>query len=49
MIANCSILAAIGQKMASTPGVSTTLSNALAKANINIRAICSEYNMSTSQ
>ncbi|KAI7743938.1 LOW QUALITY PROTEIN: hypothetical protein M8C21_028463, partial [Ambrosia artemisiifolia] len=42
------ILAAVGQKMASTPGVSATLFNALAKANINIRAIaqgCSEYNI----
>ncbi|KAI3835114.1 hypothetical protein MKW92_048967 [Papaver armeniacum] len=35
-------------KMASTPGVSASLFNALAKANINIRAIaqgCSEYNI----
>ncbi|XP_028061549.1 bifunctional aspartokinase/homoserine dehydrogenase 1, chloroplastic-like isoform X2 [Camellia sinensis] len=34
--------------MASTPGVSATLFNALAKANINVRAIaqgCSEYNI----
>ncbi|KAL3830358.1 hypothetical protein ACJIZ3_019160 [Penstemon smallii] len=48
IIPNCSILAAVGQKMASTPGVSATLFNALAKANINIRAIaqgCSEYNI----
>uniref|UniRef100_A0A7N0RBT8 Homoserine dehydrogenase n=1 Tax=Kalanchoe fedtschenkoi TaxID=63787 RepID=A0A7N0RBT8_KALFE len=48
VIPNCSILAAVGQKMASTPGVSATLFNALAKANINIRAIaqgCSEYNI----
>ncbi|GFQ00648.1 bifunctional aspartokinase/homoserine dehydrogenase 1 chloroplastic, partial [Phtheirospermum japonicum] len=48
VIPNCSILAAVGQKMASTPGVSATLFNALAKANINIRAIaqgCSEYNV----
>ncbi|KAI3878928.1 hypothetical protein MKX03_037325 [Papaver bracteatum] len=48
VIRNCSILAAVGQKMASTPGVSATLFNALAKANINIRAIaqgCSEYNI----
>ncbi|KAL2520253.1 Bifunctional aspartokinase/homoserine dehydrogenase 2 [Forsythia ovata] len=48
VIPNCSILATVGQKMASTPGVSARLFNALAKANINIRAIaqgCSEYNI----
>ncbi|CAL0306315.1 unnamed protein product [Lupinus luteus] len=48
IIPNCSILASVGQKMASTPGVSATLFNALAKANINVRAIaqgCSEYNI----
>ncbi|KAF3586697.1 hypothetical protein F2Q69_00028645 [Brassica cretica] len=48
IIPNCSILAAVGQKMASTPGVSATFFNALAKANINIRAIaqgCSEFNI----
>ncbi|KAK7341124.1 hypothetical protein VNO80_24049 [Phaseolus coccineus] len=48
IIPNCSILAAVGQKMASTPGVSASLFNALAKANINVRAIaqgCSEYNI----
>ncbi|XP_028243487.1 bifunctional aspartokinase/homoserine dehydrogenase 1, chloroplastic-like isoform X1 [Glycine soja] len=48
VIPNCSILAAVGQKMASTPGVSASLFNALAKANINVRAIaqgCSEYNI----
>ncbi|KAK3229724.1 hypothetical protein Dsin_001605 [Dipteronia sinensis] len=48
IIQNCSILATVGQKMASTPGVSATLFNALAKANINVRAIaqgCSEYNI----
>jgi aspartokinase/homoserine dehydrogenase 1 len=48
IIPNCSILAAVGQKMASTPGVSATLFDALAKANINVRAIaqgCSEYNI----
>ncbi|KAH0911114.1 hypothetical protein HID58_034435, partial [Brassica napus] len=32
IIPNCSILAAVGQKMASTPGVSATFFNALAKA-----------------
>ncbi|KAL2622517.1 hypothetical protein R1flu_002722 [Riccia fluitans] len=48
VVRNCAILAAVGQKMASTPGVSATLFNALAKANINVRAIaqgCSEYNI----
>ncbi|KAL2954985.1 hypothetical protein AAZX31_18G002700 [Glycine max] len=48
IIPNCSILAAVGQKMASTPGVSATLFDALAKANINVRAVaqgCSEYNI----
>ncbi|XP_004502255.1 bifunctional aspartokinase/homoserine dehydrogenase 2, chloroplastic-like isoform X1 [Cicer arietinum] len=48
VVPNCSILAAVGQKMASTPGVSATLFSALAKANINILAIaqgCSEYNV----
>ncbi|XP_015958236.1 bifunctional aspartokinase/homoserine dehydrogenase 1, chloroplastic [Arachis duranensis] len=48
VVPNCSILAAVGQKMASTPGVSATLFNALAKASINVRAIaqgCSEYNI----
>ncbi|XP_054805798.1 bifunctional aspartokinase/homoserine dehydrogenase, chloroplastic-like [Prosopis cineraria] len=48
VVPNCSILAAVGQKMASTPGVSASLFNALAKANINVRAIaqgCSEYNI----
>nr|GMD08392.1 bifunctional aspartokinase/homoserine dehydrogenase, chloroplastic-like [Ipomoea batatas] len=39
VIPNCSILAAVGQRMASTPGVSATLFSALAKANINVRAI----------
>ncbi|KAK1273697.1 hypothetical protein QJS04_geneDACA009811 [Acorus gramineus] len=48
VISNCSILATVGQRMASTPGVSATLFDALAKANVNIRAIaqgCSEYNI----
>ncbi|KAJ4836494.1 hypothetical protein Tsubulata_041568 [Turnera subulata] len=48
VIPNCSILATVGQKMASTPGVSATLFSALAKASINVRAIaqgCSEYNI----
>lgn len=48
VVPNCSILAAVGQQMASTPGVSATLFNALAKANVNVRAIaqgCSEYNI----
>ncbi|RRT67472.1 hypothetical protein B296_00033154 [Ensete ventricosum] len=56
VIPKCSILATVGHKMASTPGVSATLFDALAKhfiffvfqANINVRAIaqgCSEYNI----
>eukprot|EP00850_Spirogloea_muscicola_P020048 SM000206S06257 [mRNA] locus=s206:61279:66445:- [translate_table: standard] len=48
VVPKCSILAAVGQRMASTPGVSATLFGALAKANINVRAIaqgCSEYNI----
>ncbi|KAG0616791.1 hypothetical protein M758_5G142100 [Ceratodon purpureus] len=48
IVKNCCILAAVGQRMASTPGVSATLFTALAKANINVRAIaqgCSEYNI----
>ncbi|KAK4375312.1 hypothetical protein RND71_005989 [Anisodus tanguticus] len=48
IIPGCSILAAVGQRMAITPGVSATFFSALAKANINIRAIaqgCSEYNV----
>ncbi|XP_048432108.1 bifunctional aspartokinase/homoserine dehydrogenase 1, chloroplastic-like isoform X2 [Pyrus x bretschneideri] len=46
VIPNCSILAAVGQKIACTPRVSATLFNALAKANINVCAIahgCTEY------
>lgn len=39
IIPNCSILAAVGQKMASTPGVSATLFNALAK----VRKLCLSY------
>ncbi|KQJ89734.1 bifunctional aspartokinase/homoserine dehydrogenase 2, chloroplastic isoform X2 [Brachypodium distachyon] len=48
IIHGCSILAAVGLRMASTPGVSAILFDALAKANINVRAIaqgCSEYNI----
>ncbi|GKF63474.1 hypothetical protein Tco_0186922, partial [Tanacetum coccineum] len=48
VIPNCSILAAVGQKMARTPTVGAILFNALAKANINVRAIaqgCYEYNI----
>jgi len=47
-IDNCCILAAVGQQMASRKGVSATMFSALAKANINIRAIAqgsSEYNI----
>ncbi|CAN1295023.1 Bifunctional aspartokinase/homoserine dehydrogenase 2, chloroplastic [Linum perenne] len=48
VVPNCSILTVVGRKMASTPGVIATLFNALAKANINVRAVaqgCSEYNV----
>ncbi|CAI8605513.1 unnamed protein product [Vicia faba] len=48
IIPNCSILAAVGQKLASPPGISATIFNALAKPSINVRAIaqgCSEYNI----
>ncbi|KAK3121539.1 hypothetical protein QOZ80_8BG0655720 [Eleusine coracana subsp. coracana] len=48
VIHNCSVLAAVGLRMASTPGVSATLFDSLAKANINVRAIAqgsSEYNI----
>mmetsp|Transcript_23921 Transcript_23921/g.74812 ORF Transcript_23921/g.74812 Transcript_23921/m.74812 type:complete len:938 (-) Transcript_23921:174-2987(-) len=47
-ISGCSILAAVGQNMNHRKGVSATLFSALAKANVNIRAIaqgCSEYNI----
>ncbi|KAH1196303.1 Bifunctional aspartokinase/homoserine dehydrogenase 2, chloroplastic [Glycine max] len=44
IIPNCSILAAVGQKMASTPGVSATLFDALAKARGFYKG-CSEYNI----
>lgn len=49
-IENCCILAVVGQQMASRRGVAATMFDALAKANINIRAIaqgCSEYNITT--
>jgi len=39
VIHNCSILAAVGQKMASTPGVSATLFDALAKV-LAIPGLC---------
>ena len=48
VIGSCSILAAVGQQMASTPGVCAMLFEALAKAAVNVRAIaqgCSEYNI----
>jgi len=48
LVNDCCILAAVGQQMASTPGVSATLFTALAQASINVRAIaqgCSEYNI----
>ncbi|KAH1152512.1 hypothetical protein GLYMA_18G002866v4 [Glycine max] len=44
IIPNCSILAAVGQKMASTPGVSASLFDALAKARGFYKG-CSEYNI----
>ncbi|KAI3427052.1 hypothetical protein D9Q98_006993 [Chlorella vulgaris] len=46
----CCVLAAVGQKMASRRGVAATMFAALAKANINIRAIAqgsSEFNITT--
>eukprot|EP00899_Mesostigma_viride_P016435 jgi/Mesvir1/24793/Mv22045-RA.1 len=47
-IPNCSVLAVVGQRMAHSPGVAANIFSALAKANINIRAIAqgsSEYNV----
>lgn len=47
-IDECCILAAVGQQMASRRGVAATMFAALAKANVNVRAIaqgCSEYNI----
>jgi bifunctional aspartokinase / homoserine dehydrogenase 1 len=47
---NCCVLAVVGQQMASRRGVAATTFSALAKANINIRAIAqgsSEYNITT--
>lgn len=49
-IEECCILAAVGQQMASRRGVAATMFAALAKANINVRAIaqgCSEYNITS--
>lgn len=46
----CCVLAAVGQQMASRRGVAATMFEALAKSNINIRAIAqgsSEYNITT--
>nr|PNR54044.1 hypothetical protein PHYPA_007720 [Physcomitrium patens] len=48
VVKNCSILAAVGHRMASTPDVSANLFDALSKASINVRAFaqgCSEYNI----
>lgn len=45
---NQCILAAVGQGMCSTPGVSAILFSALAKANVNVSSMaqgCSEYNI----
>jgi len=47
--ADCAILSAVGDEMVGTPGIAAKLCNALAKANINIRAISqgsSERNIS---
>lgn len=47
-IQDCCVLAAVGQQMASRRGVAATMFDALAKTNINVRAIaqgCSEYNI----
>ena len=38
-VADCCILAAVGQQMASRKGVSATMFSALAKANINVRCV----------
>lgn len=49
VIAGCSVLAAVGERMADTPGVSARLFGALGKAGINVRAIAqgsSERNIS---
>lgn len=48
VIENCTLLAAVGQQMCATHGVSAMLFDALAKASINVKAIaqgCSEYNI----
>lgn len=47
-IDDCCMIAAVGQGMASRRGVAATMFDALAKSNINVRAIaqgCSEYNI----
>jgi len=47
-IEGCCVLAAVGQGMVNTKGVSATMMGALAKANVNIKAIAqgsSEYNI----
>ncbi|KAG2597185.1 hypothetical protein PVAP13_5KG198800 [Panicum virgatum] len=46
VINGCSILAVVGLRMASTPGVSAMLFDALAKANINVRAIAQGFFLS---
>lgn len=38
-IEGCCVLAAVGQGMVNTKGVSATMMGALAKANVNIKAI----------
>lgn len=45
---NCCVLSAVGHGMANKPGVSATFFSALAKANVNVKAIAqgsSEYNV----
>lgn len=47
---NCTVLAAVGQRMSATYGVCAMLFDALAKANVNVMAVaqgCSEYNVTT--
>lgn len=48
VIPNCCVLAAVGQGMVARKGVAATMMSALAKANVNIKAIAqgsSEYNI----
>ena len=48
VIPDCAILSAVGEQMASVPGVSATFFRSLANNSVNVRAIaqgCSEYNV----